>query len=126
MSEPQTEAIRDHLTRVLASPLFDRSQRQSAFLRFVVEKTIEGRKEDIKEYEIAVQVYERRVDHSTRTDPIVRVEASRLRAKLLEYYSGEGREESIRIELPALYGRRRARRACDPARAQTLARAEGK
>jgi hypothetical protein len=90
MSELQTEAIREHLTRVLASPLFDRSQRQSAFLRFVVEKTLEGRKDDIKEYEVAVQVYERRVDHSTRADPIVRVEASRLRAKLLEYYSGDG------------------------------------
>jgi hypothetical protein len=91
---------RAHLTRVLASPLFERSPRQSSFLRFVVEKVLAGEEEQIKEYEIAVNVYGRRTDHSTRADPIVRVEAARLRSKLLEYYSTEGRQEEFRIELP--------------------------
>jgi adenylate cyclase len=91
---------REHLTRILASPLFERSPRQSAFLRFVVEKVLAGEAAEIKEYEIAVNVYGRRADHSTRVDPIVRVEAARLRSKLLEYYASEGRLEEFRIELP--------------------------
>ena len=95
-----TGAIREHLSRVLASPLFERGPRQSAFLRFIVERTLDGRQEEIKEYEIAVRVYERREDHSTRTDPIVRVEAARLRSKLREYYANEGALEPLRIELP--------------------------
>ncbi len=93
-------ACREHLARVLASPLFERSPRQSSFLRFVVEKVLAGEAAEIKEYEIAVNVYGRRTDHSTRVDPIVRVEAARLRSKLLEYYSTEGRKEEFRIELP--------------------------
>lgn len=95
-----TDQAREHLARVLASPLFARSPRQSSFLRFVVEKALAGEQEQIKEYEIAVNVYGRRRDHSNQADPIVRVEASRLRSKLLEYYSTEGRHEEFRIELP--------------------------
>ncbi len=100
-SEPRLPAgVREHLARVLASPLFERSPRQSSFLRFVVEKVLAGEASEIKEYEIAVNVYGRRADHSTRVDPIVRVEAARLRSKLLEYYAAEGRNEPLRIELP--------------------------
>src|SRR5579871_2162465 len=91
---------RAHLARVLASPLFQRSPRQSSFLRFVVEKMLAGEREEIKEYEIAVNVYGRRADHSTRIDPIVRVEAARLRSRLLRYYATDGQHESVRIELP--------------------------
>src|SRR5262249_17413395 len=84
----------------LATPPFQRSPRQSAFLRFVVEKALAGEADQIKEYEIAVQVYGRSPDHSTRVDPIVRVEAARLRSKLLEYYAGAGAGELMRISLP--------------------------
>src|SRR5258708_11723523 len=92
--------VRQHLDRALASPLFVRSPRQSGFLRFVVEKVLAGEPEQIKEYEIAVHVYGRRADHSTQTDPIVRVEAARLRSKLQQYYATDGLREEFRIELP--------------------------
>lgn len=91
---------RQHLDRALASPLFVRSPRQSGFLRFVVEKVLAGEPEQIKEYEIAVHVYGRRADHSTQADPIVRVEAARLRSKLQQYYATDGLREEFRIEMP--------------------------
>jgi hypothetical protein len=94
------DQVLEHLNRVLASPIFQRSPRQSAFLRFVVERVLSGKADQIKEYEIAVQVYGRPADHSNRVDPIVRVEASRLRSRLLEYYSSEGLHESLRVDLP--------------------------
>src|SRR5215471_20741562 len=99
-AQPSSDAAREHLARVLASPTFERSPRQSDFLRFVVGKVLSGEQDQIKEYEIAVQVYDRRATHSNRADPIVRVEATRLRARLADYYAAEGASEPLRIELP--------------------------
>lgn len=84
----------------MTNPLFTRAARQSLFLRYIVENCLDGRLEDLKEHSIGVSVYGRRADYDTREDPIVRVEAARLRAKLREYYESSGKSDQIRFELP--------------------------
>jgi Tol biopolymer transport system component len=83
--------VLSELDRILASELFSRSDRLSTFLRFIVEETLEGRGESLKEQVIAMEVYGRRADFSTAADPIVRVDARRLRDKLREYYASAPR-----------------------------------
>ncbi len=100
LPNPQSAIILECLARILASAIFQRAQRQSAFLRYVVEQTLAGDPDALKEYQIGLKVYERGPSYDTRTDPIVRVEASRLRAKLLEYYDSQGRGDAVRILLP--------------------------
>jgi TolB-like protein/tetratricopeptide (TPR) repeat protein len=97
--EPE-QAVRDHLSAVLASTAFAQVDRLKRFLRFVVEETVSGRSEGIKEYSIGVEVFDREASFDPRTDPIVRVQARRLRARLNRYYEDEGRHSELRIELP--------------------------
>jgi len=94
------EAIRLELERVLACDSFAGSKRLSAFLRFVVERTLSGDTAGIKEYRIGVEVYQRGAAFDSRIDNIVRVEANRLRTKLREYYEGPGSDDPVRIEIP--------------------------
>src|SRR5215475_12664464 len=94
------EAARLELERVLASPTFARNDRQSRFLRFIVERHLEGKDQELKESLVAVNVFGRSPDYDPKQDPIVRTEASRLRARLSEYYLGEGKEDPLVIELP--------------------------
>jgi tetratricopeptide (TPR) repeat protein len=77
-----------------------RSPRLQRFLRYVVDQACSGRGESIKEYSIAVAVYDKAVSFDPQLDPIIRVEAGRLRSRLLEYYAGPGRDDAIVIELP--------------------------
>lgn len=72
----------------------------SDFLRFVVEQTLQGKSDQLKQTVIGVAVFGREPDYDPRVDPVVRVEARRLRAKLQEYYAGSGAADPIRIELP--------------------------
>lgn len=94
------EAIRAHLSDVLASAVFAKADRIKRFLRYVVEASLERRVNQISEYSIAIDVYDRPPGFDPRLDGIVRVEAGRLRSKLREYYETEGKNSSIRIEFP--------------------------
>ncbi len=94
------EAARRQLERVLASPGFLRNERMSRFLRFLVERHLEGSADKLKESVIAVEVFGRKTDHDPTRDSIVRTEAGRLRARLAEYYVAEGKEDGVVIELP--------------------------
>lgn len=76
------------------------SESLRAFLRFVVQKAIDRQEDQLKEYTIATEVFGRGEQYSPRTDSVVRVQASRLRSKLQEYYFTEGKADSILIELP--------------------------
>jgi TolB-like protein/Tfp pilus assembly protein PilF len=96
-SEPQ--AVRRQLERTLASRNFTSSRRLSRFLRFVVERHLEGRDDELKESVIALEVFGNR-DYDSNQDSIVRTEAGRLRARLAEYYGGEGRADTVIIEVP--------------------------
>lgn len=92
--------VRQQLARILRSRVFFPSARISRFLRFAVEETISGRASQLKEYLLGVEVFDRPADYDPRTDPIVRVEARRLRAKLSRYYETEGVADILIIDLP--------------------------
>jgi len=97
---PGPEEIRAQLEKLLASRLFARSTRLCRFLRFSVEESLAGNGGRLKEQIIGMEVFDRRPDYDPRIDPIVRVEARRLRAKLKAYYTSPGRGDSIMIGLP--------------------------
>ncbi len=94
------EGARRQLERVLGSLGFVRNERLSRFLRFLAERHLEGGDSQIKESVIAVEVFGRKADHDPSQDSIVRTEAGRLRARLAEYYVGQGKDDGIVIELP--------------------------
>jgi serine/threonine-protein kinase len=93
-------AVQDQLARLLASRTFQQVDRLKRFARFIVTETLAGRGADLKEYVIGVQVFEREDSFDPRTDPIVRVQARRLRARLDRYYREEGLADELVIELP--------------------------
>lgn len=94
------EAVRAALERLLASPDFDASPRNRNFLSYVVEESIGGRGGRLKAYAIAVEVFHRDASFNAATDPIVRIEAGKLRRALEHYYLTGGRADPIRIEIP--------------------------
>jgi adenylate cyclase len=91
---------RNCLERIVASPCFVQSERQQRFLKFIVTETLAGHTNRLKGYTIALEVFDRDASFDPAIDAIVRVEATRLRAKLREYYDHEGRTDSVRFELP--------------------------
>ena len=97
---PQSEAILTALERLLAWPEIARSPQLGRFLAYIVQRTLEGNENSIKAYSIAVDVFGRPTDFDPQTDPIVRVQARRLRALLDEYYQGPGLGEVMQIHLP--------------------------
>ena len=97
--QPTVAEVREELERVLASSLFGRAGRSRDFLRFVVEETLAGRAERLKGYTIGVEVFGRPHDFDAQADPLVRVEAGRLRRRLTEYYYRAGRDNPMRITL---------------------------
>jgi hypothetical protein len=97
---PDAQAVTQELERVLASPVLAPAPRLCRFLQYVVEETLAGRSGSVKEYTIGAIVFGRGAEFSPRTDPIVRVQARNLRARLERYYVGPGAGNPIRIELP--------------------------
>ncbi len=96
---PTPEAIRTQLGSILASPEFQLPERGRAFLRYVVEESLAGRAKRIKAYSIAVEVFGRD-EGITPDDPVVRIEAGRLRRALERYYLVAGQSDPIRIDIP--------------------------
>ena len=97
---PTEEDIRGELARILASPDFAASGQLSDFLRFVVEETLEGRAHQIKGYTVATRVFGRSESFDPSSDPVVRVQAGRLRRRLERYYLLHGTEDTTLIEVP--------------------------
>jgi TolB-like protein/Flp pilus assembly protein TadD len=95
-----TKEIQAELNNIFASAAFANADRMKRFLRYVVDRSLMEKKDDINEYSIGLQVYDRGVSFDPRLDSIVRVDAARLRSKLREYYESEGRASHIRIEIP--------------------------
>ena len=96
MNDEAKEALR----RILASAGFANSPRMSRFLQFVVEETVDGRGGDLKEYVVGLRVFDKPESFNPAVDPTVRVEASKLRAKLARYYELEGQHEPVVVEIP--------------------------
>jgi tetratricopeptide (TPR) repeat protein len=97
--ETSERAIRDQLERIFASPMFARSERMKRFLEYVIDQSLKAKGGALKEYAIALAVYDKPDSFDPRIDPIVRVEASRLRAKLREYYDEMGPDDPLVISL---------------------------
>ena len=94
------DAIREQLDRILGSPEFHATEMMRDFLRFVVEQTLGGQKRRIKGYTIATQVFGRGDDFDSAQDPIVSIQAGRLRRALERYYLVAGGRDSIVIDIP--------------------------
>ncbi|WP_051614923.1 hypothetical protein [Phyllobacterium sp. UNC302MFCol5.2] len=94
------EEARAELDRLLSDSQFHSTERNRNFLRFVAQEMFEGRAASVKAYTIAVDVFGRPSSFDPTTDPIVRIEATRLRASLAQYYESRAEEGSVRIELP--------------------------
>jgi hypothetical protein len=90
----------EHLERVLHGRALHGSDNLKAFLRFIVDKSIENQEGQLKEYVIATEVFRRGSEFDSRVDSVVRVQAGRLRTKLHEYYETEGKDDRVIIVLP--------------------------
>ena len=99
-SEPTAAEIRSAVDRIVASPGFRYSPQLVSFLRYVVESTLTGKAHALKSYSIGIEALGRREDFDPHVDPIVRVEAGRLRRALARYYAGDGAGRPIIIEIP--------------------------
>src|SRR5262245_5213666 len=89
------QLIREELERVLSSAVFARSERASKLLRFLVERHIEGRDDELKESVIGVEVFGRKADYDPKLDSTVRTEVVRLRSRMAQYYSTEGSQNPL-------------------------------
>src|SRR5438045_9779761 len=88
------------LSRILESKTFRQADRLKRFLTFIVQETLAGRGERLKEFVVGVEVFGKDDSFDPRNDPIVRVQARRLRAQLARYYREEGQDDELVIELP--------------------------
>jgi TolB-like protein len=99
-SDPAPDAVRAQLEQIFASAEFTGSKRTRSFLRFVVEETLAGRADRLKAYTIATAIFDRDETFDPQSDPIVRIEAGRVRSRLERYYLVAGPDDPIRIDMP--------------------------
>ncbi len=100
VSATDKEAVRAQLELLLTHPLFFQSKRYPALLRFVVEQTLEGNADQIKERLIGIEVFGRPPEYDANADPVVRVTAGETRKRLAQYYYDPSHADELRIELP--------------------------
>jgi hypothetical protein len=93
--------VQQQLERLLSTPHFSSSRRYPSFLRFVVNNTLSGQTDLLKERILGVEIFGREADYDTATDPIVRVTAAEIRKRIEQYYQEAGHDAEIRISLPA-------------------------
>ncbi|MGC4053561.1 MAG: hypothetical protein QM757_30600 [Paludibaculum sp.] len=98
-SDEQRTAIRAALEQLLSSPAFRNSKQSQRFLRYVVEHSLHGKDDQLKERNIGIEVFERAPDYDTGEDPIVRVRATEIRKRLAQYYQEGTDSGAVRIEL---------------------------
>lgn len=97
---PGSEAVRRTLDAILSSEAFARSERLRSFLAYVVENELAGKASTLKGYSIGVDVFGRPPGFDAGTDPLVRVQAGKLRKLLEHYYETEGTGDALRIRIP--------------------------
>jgi hypothetical protein len=97
----EKSAIQEQMERLLTSPYFSHSRRFPSFLRYVIEKTLAGQEDALKERTLGVEIFGRQADYDTASDPIVRVTAGEIRKRIAQYYQTLGHEHELRISLQA-------------------------
>ena len=100
-TQPERDAVLRELQTVLASPHFAASKRYPALLKYIVENTLAGKSDLLKERTLGVEVFDRPATYDTNADTVVRYTAGEVRKRLQLFYHEEGRHSSIRISLPA-------------------------
>jgi hypothetical protein len=98
---PHADEIRQQLNRLLGNSFFSHSKRFPTFLRFVVEQTLAGESENIKERTLGIEIFGRDAEYDTASDPIVRVTAAEIRKRVAQYYQDPAHEHELRITLPS-------------------------
>jgi hypothetical protein len=101
LSPADKEAVRLQIERLLSSSHFRNSRRYTDLLRFVVQQTLQGHADILKERTLGIEVFGRERSFDTSGDSIVRVAAAEVRKRIALYYRGEGHERELRIELPS-------------------------
>ena len=99
MEAPPAQA-RDAVDQIVASTDFTASDRARRFLRYVVEETLAGRADRIKAFSVAIEVFGRDESFDPQNDPVVRIEAGRLRRALEHYYLLSGKDDAVLIDIP--------------------------
>ena len=97
---PAKEAILRELESILNSPFFRTSNRSKQFLSYVVQHTLDGNHEPLKERTIGAKLFQRPVGYATGDDPVVRVQAGEVRRRLEQYHHAGANDSPVRIELP--------------------------
>jgi len=100
VTAPSEREVRDQIERITSSTAFRTSDRLKHFITFVASQVLQGKGDNLKEYAVGVQVFGRETAFDPRTDPVVRVQARRLRARLERYYREEGQHDDIVVDLP--------------------------
>jgi hypothetical protein len=98
-TEEEKNQVRRQMERLLETAHFKNSRRYPALFRFIVEETLEGRGEFLKERLLGVRVFNRPPDYDTADDPIARVTIAEIRKRIAQYYHEEAHESEMRIEL---------------------------
>ncbi len=96
----EVEAVRAQVERLLQSKIFESSEVHRRLLQYLADKTLAGSADRLKEYTVGLEAFGKPPSYDPRQDSIVRLQAGRLRQKLLAYYQDEGREDPVHIDLP--------------------------
>ncbi len=98
-TDAEREAARRQVERILSSPVFSKSKHYCSVLKYVVDRTLEGRAAELKERTIGIDVFGKPPDYDTSVDHAVRSAAGEIRKRLAQYYRDPGRDVEIRLDL---------------------------
>ncbi len=100
MQQPLPQEVVSELYKVLESETFSKTERLRLFLKFIVQHALATPEQPLKEMTIGIELYAAHQEFDPRISAVVRVDATRLRAKLREYYASEGAADELIIEVP--------------------------
>ena len=101
LTNEERTAIQEQLERLLSNSHFSQSRRFPSFLRFVIDQTLLGQTDLLKERTLGIEIFGREADYDTASDPIVRVTATEIRKRIAQYYQEPGHEGELRLTLPS-------------------------
>jgi hypothetical protein len=101
LTDEERTAIQEQLERLLGNSHFSQSRRFPSFLRFVIDQTLLGQTDLLKERTLGIEIFGREANYDTASDPIVRVTATEIRKRIAQYYQEPGHETELRVSLPA-------------------------
>jgi hypothetical protein len=101
ITDEERKAIQEQLERLLSNSHFSQSRRFPSFLRFVIDQTLLGQTDLLKERTLGIEIFGRQANYDTASDPIVRVTATEIRKRIAQYYQEPGHETELRLSLPS-------------------------